>query len=159
MALLGIAALLISTQGTPAQEILPKPPGAFQGTIDVSRAKSTPDWPKPVKAPAGAPNVLLVLLDDVGFGATSTFGGPVAAPALDQLASAGLRYNRFHVNALCSPTRAALLSGRNDHQIGFGNIAELASGFPGYNGIWGRQYASIAKVLQQNGYSTAAFGK
>jgi arylsulfatase len=158
--LLGLAA---ASLGIPpsvrAQEALPKQPREFQGKIDVSREKSTPDWPEAVKAPPGAPNVIVVLLDDVGFGATATFGGPVSTPALDQLAASGLRYNRFHVNSLCSPTRAALLSGRNNHQVGFGNIAELGSGYPGYNTIWGREYASIAKVLQQNGYSTAAFGK
>ena len=156
---LGTVAVWLIAHGAAAQEILPRPLSQFKGKVDVSRDKSAPDWPQAAKAPANAPNVILILLDDVGFGATSTFGGPVATPELDRLASAGLRYNRFHVNALCSPTRAALLSGRNDHQIGFGTITELAAGYPGYNTYWGRQYASIAKVLQQNGYSTAAFGK
>jgi arylsulfatase A-like enzyme len=157
--LLGLALVWAGAQVAQAQETLPNEPAKFQGRIDASRDTSVPDWPKPVKAPAGAPNVLLILLDDVGFGATATFGGPVATPELDKLASAGLRYNRFHVNALCSPTRASLLSGRNNHQLGFGNVSDFASGYPGYNSFWGRQYASIAKVLQQNGYSTAAFGK
>jgi arylsulfatase len=103
--------------------------------------------------------VVLILLDDVGFGATATFGGPVPTPYLDQLAASGLRYNRFHVNSLCSPTRAALLSGRNDHEIGFGTVVEGASGYPGYNSIWPKSAVSIAEVLKQNGYSTAAFGK
>jgi arylsulfatase len=118
-----------------------------------------PEWPQRATPKKGAPNVVLILLDDVGFGATSTFGGPVATPALDELSKAGLRYNRFHVNALCSPTRAALLSGRNDHEIGFGTVVELAAGFPGYNSIWPRSAASIAEILKLNGYSTGAFGK
>ena len=142
-----------------AADVLPKPDAAFQGKIDPSRDKSSPAWPQRPSAPKGAPNVVLILLDDVGFGATSTFGGPVPSPALEQLAKSGLRYNRFHVNSLCSPTRAALLSGRNDHEIGFGMVVEAASGYPGYNSIWPKSAASIAEVLKQNGYSTAAFGK
>jgi arylsulfatase A-like enzyme len=142
-----------------AADTLPKPEPAFKGKIDPSRDKSSPDWPQRPGASKGAPNVVLILLDDVGFGATSTFGGPVATPALDQLAKGGLRYNRFHVNSLCSPTRAALLSGRNDHEIGFGTVVEGASGYPGYNSIWPKSAVSIAEVLKQNGYSTAAFGK
>ncbi|MGC9948383.1 MAG: arylsulfatase [Bryobacteraceae bacterium] len=142
-----------------AADVLPKPDPAFKGKIDPSRDKSTPDWPRRTGARKGAPNVVLILLDDVGFGATATFGGPVPTPALDQLAKSGLRYNRFHVNSLCSPTRAALLSGRNDHEIGFGTVVEGASGYPGYNSIWPKSAVSIAEVLKQNGYSTAAFGK
>ena len=138
---------------------LPKPDPAFNGKIGAAREDSRPDWPQRPRAHAGAPNVVLILLDDVGFGATSVFGGPVDAPALQKLADGGLRYNRFHVNALCSPTRAALLSGRNSHQIGFGNIAESAAGYPGYNSIWPKESASVAEVLKENGYSTAAFGK
>src|SRR5208337_3722757 len=115
--------------------------------------------PRPVEAPKGAPNVLLVLVDDAGFGNSSTFGGPCQTPTLSRLASAGLRYNRFHVTALCSPSRAALLSGRNHHAVGFGSIAEFAGGWPGYNATWPKSAASIARILQGNGYSTAAFGK
>jgi arylsulfatase len=137
---------------------LPKPDPSFNGTID-RRDTSKPDWPQHPKAHSGAPNVVLILLDDVGFGATSTFGGPINTPAFQQLADRGLRYNRFHVNAMCSPTRAALLSGRNSHQMAFGNITELASGYPGYNSLWPKESASIAEVLKDNGYSTAAFGK
>ena len=111
------------------------------------------------RAPAGAPNILLVLVDDAGFGNPSTFGGPVATPTLDALAKDGLRYNAFHVTALCSPTRAALLTGRNQHSVGFGSIAELAGGWPGYDAHWPRSAASVARILQGNGYSTAAFGK
>ena len=138
---------------------LPKPDPAFNGKIGAAREDSRPDWPQRPRAHAGAPNIVLILLDDVGFGATSVFGGPVDVPALQKLADGGLRYNRFHVNALCSPTRAALLSGRNSHQIGFGNIAERAAGYPGYNSVWPKESASVAEVLKENGYSTAAFGK
>ena len=137
---------------------LPKPDPAFNGKIG-TRDDSKVDWPKRPQAHAGAPNVVLILLDDVGFGATSVFGGPVDAPTLQSLADNGLRYNRFHLNALCSPTRAALLSGRNSHQMGFGNIEELAAGYPGYNSVWPKESASVAEVLKENGYSTAAFGK
>lgn len=117
------------------------------------------EWPQPPKAPPGAPNIVLILLDDVGFAATSTFGGTAATPVLDRLAARGLRYNNFHTTALCSPTRAALLTGRNDHRAGFGSIMEGVSGFPGYNGIWKKTTVSVAEVLRRNGYSTAAFGK
>ena len=96
---------------------------------------STPDYPQPVKAPKGAPNVLLILLDDVGFGMCSTFGGPVPTPHMDKLAKNGLKYTRFHTTALCSPTRGALLAGRNHHSIGTGVIIEMGTGYPGYTGI------------------------
>jgi arylsulfatase len=142
-----------------AAEVLPKPEAPFAGVIDPDRTKSKPDWPKPATAPKGAPNVVLILLDDVGFGATSAVGGPVSTPALEKLAGEGLRYNQFHVNALCSPTRAALLSGRNDHQIGFGTVTELAAGYPGYNAVWPKTAVPLAEVLRRNGYSTAAIGK
>ena len=120
---------------------------------------SLPEWPQRPHAPASAPNVVLILIDDVGFSATSTFGGVIATPNFDQLAKQGLRYNQFQVNAICSPTRASLLSGRNCHQIGFGTVADLASGYPGYNSYWPKNAASVAEVLNLNGYSTAAFGK
>jgi hypothetical protein len=110
-------------------------------------------------APAGAPNVLLVLLDDVGFGQTSTFGGPANTPTVQRLADQGLRYNRFHTTALCSPSRAALLSGRNHHSVHTGVITEMATGFPGYDGTWPSEAASIAEILRGHHYSTAAFGK
>ena len=152
-----ILALLTSTVST--AQVLPKPELPFQGKVDINPGNSTPDWPKPVTAPKGAPNFVLVLWDDAGFSATSTFGGATPTPALDQLAAGGLRYNRFHVTPMCSPTRAALLSGRNAHQVGFGRISELAAGYPGYNSLWPRSSASIAEVLRSNGYSTAAFGK
>ena len=148
-----------SDAAAPARSSLPVAAAPFTGHIDADRDHAIPAWAPQVKAPAGAPNVLLILLDDVGFAASSVTGGPVAAPNLDKLASQGLLYDNFHVNALCSPTRAALLSGRNNHQVGFGTVAEAATGYPGYNTIWPRSAASIAEVLKDNGYSTAAFGK
>ena len=157
---LGGATLLTGISSSAfADEVLPKQPTPFTGKIDPDRNKSIPSWPQQVKAPAGAPNVIVVLLDDVGFGATSALGGPISTPNIDALSHGGLRYNNFHVNALCSPTRAALLSGRNDHEIGFGMVADASSGYPGYNSVWPRNAASIAEVLKDNGYSTAAFGK
>jgi len=119
----------------------------------------TSAWPEPPKAPSGAPNVVLILVDDVGFGATSTFGGPISTPTFDKLAAEGLRYNSFHVNSLCSPTRAALLTGRNNHEVGFGSISEWSAPYPGYNTLLPKSSATIAEVLKENGYSTAAFGK
>lgn len=142
-----------------AEEVLPKAQQPFKGKLDASRDKSLPDWPRRITAPAGAPNIVVVLLDDVGFGASSVTGGAVATPSLDRLASKSLIFNQFHVNAMCSPTRAALLTGRNSHQVGAGAIADSASGYPGYNSVLPRNAASIAEVLRQNGYSTAAFGK
>ena len=153
------AASLCAAGPVLAQEILPKAPPPFTGKIDPSRNKAEPGWPPEVQAPAGAPNVVLVLLDDVGFGASSAMGGVIETPALDKLASEGLRYDNFHVNAMCSPTRGALLSGRNNHQVGFGPITEAAAGYPGFNSVWPKSAASIAEVLKDNGYSTAAFGK
>jgi arylsulfatase A-like enzyme len=110
-------------------------------------------------APEGAPNVLVVLLDDVGFGTCSTFGGPVPTPGVDRIAAAGLRYNRFHTTALCSPTRAALLTGRNHHTAHMGGITEIANSFPGYDSAIPRETATIAEILRNHGYSTGCFGK
>jgi arylsulfatase len=138
---------------------LPRPDPEFKGVAGRTLAGSKPDFPGPVVAPSGAPNVLLILVDDAGFGNPSTFGGPCQTPNLTKLAARGLRYNRFHVTALCSPTRAALLSGRNHHAIGFGSIAEIAGGWPGYNATWPKSATGVAKILQQSGYTTAAFGK
>jgi arylsulfatase A-like enzyme len=114
---------------------------------------------KPLRPPEGAPNVLVVLLDDVGFGASHTFGGPANTPALDRLAENGLRYTRFHTTSLCAPTRAALLSGRNHHTVGMGVIGELATSAPGYSSVRPNTCAPLAEVLKLNGYSTAQFGK
>ena len=142
-----------------AQTVLPPVEPAFSGKVDRDVRRATPAWPGQTSAHKGAPNVIVVLVDDVGFSTTSTFGGPVATPNFDKLATKGLRYNEFHVNGICAPSRAALLSGRNNHQIGFGTISEHAQGYPGYNSIWPKSAASIAKVLNENGYNTAAFGK
>lgn len=159
LAIMATAWLSLQAGVAAAQEVLPQPTAPFRGKTDPSRDNATPDWPQPVKAPAEAPNIVLVLLDDTGFSATSALGGPVETPELEKLAASGLLYNQFHVTAMCSPTRAALISGRNSHQVGFGSIAEYATGYPGYNSVWSRSDASVAEVLRQNGYSTAAFGK
>jgi arylsulfatase A-like enzyme len=138
---------------------LPKQDPEFKGKVGETLKDSTPSYPQPLKAPQGAPNVLIILLDDVGFGHTSTFGGPVPTPTLDRLAKNGLMYNTFHTTALCSPTRAALLTGRNHHSVGTGVIIELGTGFPGYTGIIPQSTAMIPEILRDNGYATAMFGK
>jgi arylsulfatase len=139
--------------------VLPRPAQPFEGITKPTLEGSKAAFTHPVKTPPDAPNVLLVLIDDAGFGNPSTFGGPVATPTLDKLAAEGLRYNRFHVTALCSPTRAALLCGRNHHAVGFGSVSELIGGWPGYSTNWPTSAASIAQILQLNGYNTAAIGK
>jgi arylsulfatase len=111
------------------------------------------------QAPACAPNIVLVLLDDVGFGTCGTFGGPVPTPALDRVAKNGLRYNQFHTTALCSPTRAAMLTGRNHHTVHMGGIPEAANVFPGYDSVIPKEAASVAEILKLSGYSTSCFGK
>ncbi|MFI4955346.1 MAG: sulfatase-like hydrolase/transferase, partial [Gammaproteobacteria bacterium] len=140
--------------------ILPKLQQPYTGTLGHTPAESSPPKYSPeVQAPAGAPNVLLIMTDDVGFGASSTFGGPIPTPTFDTLAAHGLRYNRFHTTALCSPTRAALLTGRNHHSVGVGIIPELATGYPGYTSVIPKTAATIAETLRLNGYSTAMLGK
>jgi arylsulfatase len=126
-------------------------------TLDARDAKAPPRFE--VKAPQGAPNVVIVLIDDIGFGASSAFGGPIQMPTLDRMASAGLRYNRFHTTALCSPTRTALLTGHNHHANNAGAVMELATAFPGNTGIRPREITTLAQILRGNGFSTAAFGK
>ena len=126
-------------------------------TMDAREAKAPPRFE--VKAPAGAPNVLIVLIDDIGFGASRAFGGPIQMPTLEKLASQGLKYNRFHTTALCSPTRVSLLTGHNHHANNAGAIMELATGFPGNTGIRPRNITTLASILRHNGFSTAAFGK
>ena len=138
---------------------LPPPPPKFGGKIERNAPKSKPYWPARVVPPKGAPNVLLIMTDDVGFGAPSTFGGVIPTPALDRIAANGLRYTNFHSTALCSPTRAALITGRNHHSTGFGVISEMATGFPGYDSILTRDKATIGKILKDNGYRTSWFGK
>lgn len=138
---------------------IPNPAQAFGGKIELNAVDSKPFWPARVVPPEDAPNILLIMTDDTGYGAASTFGGVIPTPALDQLAEDGLRYTNFNSTALCSPTRAALLTGRNHHNVGFGVIAEQATGFPGYDSFIGRDAVSIGAILRANGYNTSWFGK
>jgi arylsulfatase len=141
------------------QEVLPQPQPPFKGKIGRTVKDSTPDFPKDVEAPKGAPNILLIMTDDVGFGASGTFGGPIQTPTFQRLADSGLRYNMFHTTALCSPTRAALITGRNHHTNASGVITEFATGFPGYNSLVPKSSGSVGEVLRENGYNTSWFGK
>ena len=144
--------------GTPL--VLPRPDFHFPGNVGRTYLDSDkPQFPQPVQAPKGAPNVVLILLDDAGFGQFSTFGGGVPSPTMDKLAAEGLRYNRFHTTALCSPTRAALITGRNHHNVASGVIGEIASGFDGYTAVLPKSAGSVGEVLRQNGYMTAWIGK
>jgi arylsulfatase len=138
---------------------LPPPPAKFGGKIERNAAQSKPYWPPRVEPPKGAPNVLLIMTDDAGYASSSTFGGVIPTPNLDRIANAGLRYTNFHSTSLCSPTRAAIITGRNHHSTGFGVIAEQATGFPGYDSIITRDKATIGRILKDNGYRTAWFGK
>ncbi|MGH2583555.1 MAG: arylsulfatase [Dehalococcoidia bacterium] len=153
---------MTSDQRDPFQrEILPIPDRTPPGltTYDAKDPDTTFPPITPVRPPAGAPNVLIVLLDDVGFGASSAFGGPVNTPTAERLAREGLKYTRFHTTALCSPTRAALLSGRNHHTVGMGGITEVATSAPGYSSVRSNTCAPLAEILKLNGYATAQFGK
>jgi arylsulfatase A-like enzyme len=143
------------------REVLPIPDRRPVGLTTYDAKDPDTSFPPitPLRPPPGAPNVLVVLLDDVGFGASSVFGGPVRMPAAERLAAGGLRYNRFHTTALCSPSRAALLSGRNHHAVGMGGITEIATSAPGYNSLRPNSCAPLAEILKLNGYSTAQFGK
>jgi arylsulfatase A-like enzyme len=154
-----LAAGTLFSGGVSAQEVIPNPPPPFRGQIGLSVKDSKSDFPQPVQAPKGAPNVVLILLDDVGFGASSTFGGPINTPTLDRLARNGLRYTQFHTTALSSPTRAALLTGRNHHSAHTGTVTEIGTGFPGYDTLMGRDTATVAEILKQKGWNTAWFGK
>ncbi len=138
---------------------IPQSDPEFQGVVNELATESAPVRPEISYPPGGAPNVVVVMLDDVGFGAPGTFGGPIPTPALDRVASQGLRYDQFHTTALCSPTRAALLTGRNHHSAHMGGISEIAYGFPGYDGILPRSAATVAETLRLNGYGTSVFGK
>ena len=139
---------------------LPRPDFHFPGEVGRTYLDSDPaQFPQPVQAPKGAPNIVLILLDDAGFGQFSTFGGGVPSPTMDRLAAEGLRYNRFHTTALCSPTRAALITGRNHHSAAFAGITELATGYDGYTCILPRSCGTVGEVLRQNGYMTAWIGK
>jgi len=138
---------------------LPPPPPKFGGVIKESAKDSTPWWPPRIVPPKGAPNVLLIMTDDQGYGVSGTFGGVIPTPALDRIAKAGLRYTQFHSTALCAPARAALITGRNHHSVGFGVIGELSTGYPGYDSIIGPESATIGEILKENGYATSWFGK
>ena len=140
---------------------LPIPDRTFAGVAGRTLKDSVADWMMipGAKAPEGAPNVLLVIIDDAGYGAIETFGGPVASPAFTRVQEAGLTYNRFHVTAVCSPTRAALLTGRNQHRVGFGSVAEFPGPFPGYTGSKPKSCAALPRILKENGYVTGGFGK
>ena len=176
MLLMLIATSLMGSVSTMAQQIygvpgspdstttidgryLPPPPQKFGGEINLNAAQSKPYWPARVVPPKGAPNILLIMTDDVGFSAPSTFGGVIPTPALDRIVADGLRYTNFHSTSLCSPTRAALLTGRNHHSVGFGVISEATTGFPGYNSVIGKDNATIGRILLENGYRTSWFGK
>ena len=156
---------IYGTPGSPAATTsidgsqLPPPPQKFGGKIEQNAFQSKPYWPATVVPPKGAPNVLLIITDDVGFGAPSTFGGVIPTPALDRIANNGLRYTNFNSTALCSPTRAALITGRNHHSVGFGVIAEQATGYPGYDSFITKDKATIGRILKDNGYRTSWFGK
>jgi len=138
---------------------LPLPPQKFQGEIGLNADGSKTGWPARIVPPKGAPNILLILTDDVGFGAPSTFGGVIPTPAMDRIANNGLRYTNFHSTSLCSPSRAAIITGRNHHSVGFGVISEISTGFPGYDSVIGRDSATIGRILLENGYKTAWEGK
>lgn len=148
----------IPPRSTP--DILPRPDFHFTGEVGRTYLDSDPaQFPQPVQPPKGAPNIVLILLDDVGFGQFSTFGGGVPSPTMDRLAQEGLRFNRFHTTALCSPTRAALITGRNHHSASFAGITELATGYDGYCCVLPRECGTVGEVLRQNGYMTAWIGK
>jgi len=138
---------------------LPAPDPEFGGVIKHDALSSAPWWAPRIVPPEGAPNVLLIITDDAGFGVPSTFGGVIPTPAMDRVAESGLRYNNIHSTALCSPTRAALITGRNHHSAGFGVISEQSTGFPGYNSIIAKDKATIGRMLRDNGYATSWFGK
>ncbi len=140
-------------------DVLPAPAPSFKGEIGLNAFDSKPWWPPRVVPPEGAPNILLIMTDDSGYGVPSTFGGVIPTPALDRIAEAGLRYTNFNSTALCSPTRAALITGRNHHSVGFGVIAEQATGFPGYDSLIGKDSATIGQILRDHGYATSWFGK
>lgn len=160
-----LAAQISGTPGSPDATTtidgkqLPASMQKFEGTIGRTTADSKPYWPARITPPRGAPNVLLIMTDDSGYGVPSTFGGVIPTPALDRIAQNGLRYTNFHSTALSSPTRAALITGRNHHSVGFGVISEQATGFPGYNSLIEKDKATIGTILKDNGYHTSWFGK
>jgi arylsulfatase A-like enzyme len=168
MTAVGSAQAQIQTTGTPGSpgatttisgKQLPPPEPNFGGVIKESAVDSKPYWPPTVVPPKSAPNVLLIMTDDQGYGVSGTFGGVIPTPAMDRIAQAGLRYTQFHSTALCSPTRAALITGRNHHSVGYGVIGEMSTGFPGYDSVIGQDSATIGEILKENGYATSWFGK
>jgi hypothetical protein len=165
VAIAAMAQQITGTPGSPSAtttingQQIPAPPMKFWGKIERDAARSKPYWPPRIEPRKGAPNVLLIMTDDSGFGVPSTFGGVIPTPSLDRIAANGLRYTNFNSTALCSPTRAALITGRNHHSVGFGVIAEQATGFPGYDSFITRDKATIGKILKDNGYRTSWFGK
>ncbi|HUL10892.1 MAG TPA: sulfatase-like hydrolase/transferase, partial [Methylococcaceae bacterium] len=138
---------------------LPPPDPKFGGVIKEKSSESKAWWSPRVVPPKGAPNVLLIMTDDAGFGAPSTFGGVIPTPSLDRIAKNGLRYTNFHSTSLCSPTRAALITGRNHHAVGYGVVGEAATGFPGYNSVIRKETGTIGTILKEHGYATSWFGK
>ena len=175
-ALAGTMAILVATTTAHAQEItgtpgapgstttidgkqLPAPEPKFGGVINDDALKSKAWWAPRIVPPKEAPNVLLIITDDAGFGVPSTFGGVIPTPTMDRIANNGLRYNNIHSTALCSPTRAALITGRNHHSAGFGVVSEQSTGFPGYNSIIAEDKATIGRILLDHGYATSWFGK
>jgi len=166
--LAALPAMAVETTGVPGSpgattsisgKQLPAPDPKFGGVIKPDALQSKPWWAPRIVPPKEAPNVLLIITDDSGFGVPSTFGGVIPTPALDRVAQNGLRYNNIHSTALCSPTRAALITGRNHHSAGFGVISEQSTGFPGYNSIIPEDKATIGRILLDNGYATSWFGK
>jgi arylsulfatase A-like enzyme len=155
----GIPGSPIATTTIDGKQLPPMPDEKFGGKIERNVLQSKPYWPPRVVPPKGAPNVLLIMTDDSGYAVPSTFGGVIPTPALDRIANAGLRYTNFHSTAVCSPTRAALITGRNHHQVGYGTIPETATGFPGYNSIMTKDKATVGKIMKENGYVTSWFGK
>jgi len=157
---------ITGTPGSPSatttidgSQLPPMPDEHFGGKIERNVLQSKPYWPPRVVPPKGAPNVLLIMTDDSGYGVPSTFGGVIPTPALDRIANEGLRFTNFHSTAVCSATRAALITGRNHHQMGFGTVAETSTGYPGYNSIMTRDKATVGKIMKDNGYVTSWFGK
>lgn len=159
------AILVSGNLGTPSATVslqgrqIPPPPMKFGGVIKEDAKTSKPYWPPSVVPPKGAPNVLLIMTDDQGYGVTSTFGGVIPTPAMDRLAKSGIRYTQFCSTALCSPTRAALITGRNHHSAGFGVIGEMSTGYPGYDSVITKDKATVGTILRDNGYATSWFGK
>ena len=160
-----LAQTVTGAEGSPSAtttidgKYLPPPPPKFGGVINMNATDSKPYWPPRVVPPKGAPNVLLIMTDDQGYGVTGTFGGVIPTPAMDRIANAGVRYTNFHSCALCSPTRAALITGRNHHSVGFGVIGEMSTGYPGYDSVIGPESATVGEILKENGYATSWFGK